>query len=286
MKRSHLLIATLPPALLSGLLALFWDDLAEHVGVTPTPAATPSPLVEAAPTAPPEPVAAPAPTTAPAAPSVAPTVAPTTAAEPQAAEPRKPSSPAEFAALLRERGAAVSENALWLEFVRHPQALETLVSALDQFGGGKRPLALAKLGLLPAPAPFQATERDDGSLIIAPETERRLTPVVEAILSVSPQNAAALIGELEPELDRILHETLGYPPEQTFRKLLNEALTVLLKTPLPDTPPTLVKVAPGLYHYQSQQLEQLQEAQKFILRLGIDNHRRLADYARQLWPLF
>ncbi len=61
MKRSHLLIATLPPALLSGLLALFWDDLAEQVGVTPTPAATPSPLVEAAPTAPPEPVAAPAP---------------------------------------------------------------------------------------------------------------------------------------------------------------------------------------------------------------------------------
>ncbi|MGN0877867.1 MAG: DUF3014 domain-containing protein [Oligosphaeraceae bacterium] len=284
MRRSHLLIATLPPALLSGLLALFWDDLAEQVGVTPTPAATPVPLVEPAPTTAPETVAAP--TAAPAAPSVAPTVAPTTHEEPKTEEPRKPSSPAEFAALLRERGAAVSENALWLEFVRHPQALETLVTALDQFGGGKRPLAIARLGLLPAPAPFQATERDDGTLIIAPETEQRLTPVVEAILSVSPQHAAALIGELEPELDRLLHETLGYPPEQTFRKLLNEALTVLLKTPLPDTPPTLVRVAPGLYHYQSQQLEQLQEAQKFILRLGIDNHRRLADYARQLWPLF
>lgn len=285
MRRSHLLIATLPPALLSGLLAFFWEDLAEQVGVAPTPAATPAPLVETATSTPPEPVATPAPSVAPTV-AAAPTVAPTATEEPKTEEPKRPESPEEFAALLQRRGAEVSENALWLEFVRHPQALETLVTAIDQFGGGKRPLAIAKLGLLPALPPFQATKRDDGSLIIAPETEQRLSPVVEAILSVSPQNAAALIGELEPELDRLLHEKLGYPTEQTFRKLLNEALTVLLKTPLPETPPTLVNVAPGLYHYRNPQLEQLQEAQKFILRLGIDNHRRLADYARQLWPLF
>ena len=127
MRRSHLLIATLPPALLSGLLAFFWEDLAEQVGVAPTPAVTPAPLVETATTTPPEPVATPAPSVAPTV-ATAPTVAPTATEEPKTEEPKRPESPEEFAALLQRRGAEVSENALWLEFVRHPQALETLVS--------------------------------------------------------------------------------------------------------------------------------------------------------------
>lgn len=280
MKRAHLMIATLPPALFAGFLALFWEHLAQTD--TQEPAPTPPAVAQAAEPAPS------APATLAGTPVVAPSFPPQPAGTP-AEQPvqtqKSPSSPEDYQQLFQMLGTQFSQHPLWRQFVQTPQALEILVTAIDQIASGKRPLALGKLEFLPAPAPFKVAEAN-GTLTISEETQQRWTPLIDALLSVSPENAARLIQTLKPELDRLVQQKLGYPPEQNFRSLLTEALTVLLKTPMPTTPPELVRVAPGLYHFQNQQLEQLNPAQKFLLRTGLHNQARLADYARKIWPLF
>ena len=185
--------------------------------------------------------------------------------------------------LLKETAPTLSENPLWLAFAQHPNALDVFVKATEQLANGNRPLAVATLEFLPKPSPFRADKTADGSYIISQETEQRFAPVLEAIFSIPAEKAAEFIGKLEPDLDAIVHDKFGYPPETTFKKLYLDALTTILTTPVPEKPLSLVRLTDTLYKYAIPELEELSEAQKFILRLGIANQTKLADYARELW---
>ena len=198
----------------------------------------------------------------------------------QADEPAKPKSGAE---LLKEVAPTLSDNPLWLAFAKHPEALNVFAKATEQLANGNRPLAVATLEFLPKPSPFRADKTDDGSYVISQETEQRFAPVLEAIFSIPADKAAELIKQLEPDLDAVIHDKFGYPPETTFKKLYLDSLTTILTTPVPEKPLQLVKLTDTLYKYAIPELEELSEAQKFILRLGIANQTKLANYARELW---
>ena len=185
--------------------------------------------------------------------------------------------------LLKEVAPSLSDNPLWKAFAQHPNALDVFVKATEQLANGNRPLAVATLEFLPKPTPFRADRTADGSYIIAQETEQRFAPVIQAICSVPAEKAAGLIKQLEPDFDAIIHDKLGYPPDTTFKKLYLEALTTILTTPVPEKPLQLVKLTDTLYKYAIPDLEELPEAQKFILRLGIANQTMLANYAKELW---
>ncbi len=187
------------------------------------------------------------------------------------------------AELLKELAPTISDNPLWKAFAQHPNALDVFVKATEQLANGNRPLAVATLEFLPKPTPFRANKAEDGSYIIAQETEQRFAPVIQAICSVPAEKAAELIKQLEPDFDAIIHDKLGYPPDTTFKKLYLESLTTILTTPVPEKPLQLVKLTDTLYKYAIPDLEELSEAQKFILRLGIANQTMLANYAKELW---
>ena len=198
----------------------------------------------------------------------------------QAGEQAKPKPGAE---LLKEVAPSLSDNALWLAFAKHPEALNVFAKATEQLANGNRPLAVATLEFLPKPSPFRAERADDGGYVISQETERRFSPVLDAILSIPADKAAELIRQLEPDLDDVIHDKFGYPPETTFKKLYLDALTTILTTPVPEKPLQLVKLTDTLYKYAIPELEELSDAQKFIMRLGIANQTKLANYARELW---
>ena len=198
----------------------------------------------------------------------------------QGDEPAKPKSGAE---LLKDTAPTLSENPLWLAFAKHPEALNVFAKATEQLANGNRPLAVATLEFLPKPSPFRADKTNDGSYVISQETEQRFAPVLEAIFSIPADKAAELIKQLEPDLDAVIHDKFGYPPETTFKKLYLDSLTTILTTPVPEKPLQLVKLTDTLYKYAIPELEELSEAQKFILRLGIANQTKLANYARELW---
>lgn len=288
MKRSQTLLVSLPPVILGILSTVFWD----HLNPSPVAAGSAAETVASVDAAPESPLTAPSATAAPsvAAPSAADTTAGTDSektSETEAKQPTEeaPKTPADYAVLFREHGAALSENPLWRQFAEAPEALEILVKAVEQVAGGSRPLALGRLSFLPEPAPFEATE-NNGVYTISEKTQQRFAPVLDAVLSIPPEKAAEFLKEMEPELNRLVQEKLGYPEDQTFRKMLNEALTVVLTTPVPEEPLELVKITDRIYRYKLQQVEELSEAQKFILRMGLSNQARLNDYARRLWPLF
>ena len=186
-------------------------------------------------------------------------------------------------ALLEEIAPTLGDNPLWLLFARHPKALEVFVKATEQLANGNRPLAIGTLEFMPKPTPFRADRTDDGSYVISQETEQRFAPVLDAICSIPPDKAAELIKKLEPDLDAIIHDKFGYPPDTTFKKLYLEALNTILTTPVPEKPLQLVRITDTLYKYAIPEMEELPEAQKFILRLGIANQTRLANYAKELW---
>ncbi|MBP5638377.1 MAG: DUF3014 domain-containing protein [Victivallales bacterium] len=184
--------------------------------------------------------------------------------------------------LLKALADSISDNQLWLSFAHHPAALEVFVKATEQLANGNRPLVLSTLDFIPKPQPFKAIPMN-GVYIIAPETEQRFSAVVQAITSIPPEKAANLLSRLEPDLEAILHDKFGYPPEISFKKIYLEALTTILTTPIPEKPLQLVRLTDTLYKYANSELEELTDAQKFILRLGIANQTALIDYARELW---
>lgn len=284
-------ICAIPPIIASCLTAFFWDDItADSPPMAPSaPQQVAQELPVTAPSQTPETTPGKLPKTATDTPAnlepkqtdTAQTAETIPNEQPQDTTP-KPSE--HYYALLKETATQYSTNNLWLEFVNTPNCLETLVKAVEQLASGNRPLALADFQFLPIPAPFKAVH-NNGVYTIAPETEQRFTPVVDAICSITPEKTAQLLNLLQPELDRILHEKLGYPETDTFRKMLVEAMTLILETPEPTSPPHLVKITSTLYRFELQQLEELLHSQKFMLRLGIRNQQKINDFLRKLWKL-
>lgn len=184
--------------------------------------------------------------------------------------------------ILTSNAESLSSNDLWRKFANTPDCLVTLVKVIDQLSNGNRPLAAADFDFLPVPAPFSAIQQENGAYVASPESMERFTEVIAAIRSVSSPNAIELLNYLEPELDRIVHETLGYPQETTFKTMLKEALTHVLATPLLTEAPPLVRLTARIYRYQDDELEKLSQAQKFMLRLGPKNQAELFEYLTKI----
>lgn len=145
----------------------------------------------------------------------------------------------------------------------------------------------------PTPQRFTVTGGADGEAI-APENAARYTPFVRFAESVDIANAVTLYARLYP-LFQQAYEELGYPGRY-FNDRLIVAIDHLLQAPEPATPPrvTLVEVKGEVpvsrpwvrYEFADPQLEALSSGQKLLVRMGLDNERRLkarlADVRRQV----
>ena len=90
--------------------------------------------------------------------------------------------------------------------------------------------------------------------------------------------------KMEPVLQRLL-EKLGYR-DMDIRHMIDKAYQVLMELPVPDEEPTLILVE-GLekpvYQWEDATLEDLNDAQKLLLRLGMENMQAVRNHCRALY---
>ena len=137
----------------------------------------------------------------------------------------------------------------------------------------------------PTPGKLQRIVAGDAELI-APDNARRYAPFVAFVASVEPARAAALYRRFYPLFQQAYAE-LGYPKGH-FNDRLVEVIDHLMAAPEPAQPPAvhLVEVKGEVpstrpwvrYEYADEKLESLSAGQKIMVRVGLDNERRLKGW--------
>jgi flagellar basal body-associated protein FliL len=136
-------------------------------------------------------------------------------------------------------------------------------------------LAQGKLAKKHAPvsAPvdrFMALESD--IIITDPNSFERYTPYVDMLTQMSNAQIIRVYKKFQP-LFFEAYEEIGYEGED-FNYTLNEAITELLDTPVPETSLPLIKDS-VTYSYAYPEWERLSDAQKQFLRMGPANMKRV-----------
>jgi hypothetical protein len=136
----------------------------------------------------------------------------------------------------------------------------------------------------PAPGHFLVDPAADGAgAAIGAANAARYAPFVTLLEGVDLRKAVAAYGRLYPLLQRA-YEDLGYP-KRYFNDRLVEVLDRLLVAPEPSSPPNVHLPAINgpaqperpwvLYEFDDPALQSLTAGQKILVRMGVDNERRV-----------
>ena len=126
---------------------------------------------------------------------------------------------------------------------------------------------------------FKVTEAADGSLRVSPEASARYDRFAAVVASIDAGGAVETYQRLEPLVNDAAEE-LGYG-RGTFDQRLVEAIQVLLRAPVPETPPEVVEGVKS-YHYADSRLQELPDAQKQLVRMGPRNERLVQAKLREI----
>jgi hypothetical protein len=197
---------------------------------------------------------------------------------PELAPSETPLTMAEAEAQLAELAQGLSESPCWRLCLAQDQPLLRLVRLCDDLANGSRPLA--SLDFLRQTQPFAAARTADGRLVVSQATKERYSACVQMFASLPALPLAKLYLTLEPALQEAC-EALGYR-DVHVRSLVTAAANHILVIPQLDAEPSLVQQGPGLYVWESPELEKLTPAQKLLLRLGQENVRLVRNKVEEL----
>ncbi|HEY2560284.1 MAG TPA: DUF3014 domain-containing protein [Caldimonas sp.] len=135
----------------------------------------------------------------------------------------------------------------------------------------------------PAPGRFAVDPADGGGDVIGAANAARYTPFVTLIEGVDLHRAVAAYARLYP-LFQHAYEDLGYP-KRYFNDRLVEVVDRLLVTPEPSSPPNVHLPSINgpaqperpwvLYEFDDPALQSLTAGQKILVRMGVENERRV-----------
>lgn len=155
-----------------------------------------------------------------------------------------------------------------------------LVATVDNLGRSFAPAS--RWPVNPAPDRFTFEERD-GRTYIAPENNKRYTPLVQLAETLDARAVVDLYVGIYPQLQAAYAE-LGFP-DAYFNDRLMAVVDLLLASPEPSGPleveHTRVPNRPdpakpwANYQFADAQLDALPAGQKIMVRVGPDNERRL-----------
>jgi len=177
---------------------------------------------------------------------------------------------------VRELVAAEKIPAGMKEWLQQKEIVRTVVAAVDSIARGESPAA--QLPFLAPAAKFAVTERN-GKLFIDPRSFGRYDPLVNAFTAIPDKTWTTWYWKLRPTLEKAFAE-LGYPGI-TFAQRLQQAIEQLVQAPLPRENAVLEKKILS-YAYADAGLENLNPAQKHLLRLGPENVARIQGKLRAL----
>jgi hypothetical protein len=197
-----------------------------------------------------------------------------------ASAPGLPSDPRQSDAYVKDALIELLGRANVLSYLNTDNFVFRVVATVDNLPRAQAPSR--QWPLVPTPGRFTADKRGD-ELTLSATNAKRYARVVGFIESVDMSSAAALYLRLYPLLQRA-YEQMGYPGRY-FNDRVVEAIDQLIETPEPQGPVKLKLVEvngpiastkPWLhYEFDDPALESRSAGQKILLRMGVDNERRL-----------
>jgi len=128
-------------------------------------------------------------------------------------------------------------------------------------------------------AGLPVTRGEGADLVLAPGNSARYTPFVRAMQAVDTQHLVAVYRRFYP-LFQQAYVDLGYP-NGYFNDRLVEVIDHLLDAPEVSGPIHL-KVPHVLYEYADPDLQSLSAGRKAMVRMGVDNERRVKAKLREI----
>lgn len=137
----------------------------------------------------------------------------------------------------------------------------------------------ARLDPVKPMAGLPVTRGEGATLVLAPQNASRYAPFVHAMDAVDTQKIVAIYRRFYP-LFQQAYVDLGYP-QGYFNDRLVEVIDHLLDAPEPAGPLRLT-VPHVLYEYADPELQSLSSGRKVLVRMGLDNERRVKAKLREI----
>jgi len=154
--------------------------------------------------------------------------------------------------------------------------IRTLVVCIENVGSGRSPARhLARLSLK---SPFRALPRG-GVFFVDEGSYARYTGIANAVASLDPTGLARVYSMIKPRMVEAYRE-LGHA-EGDIDGATERAITILLQAPVVEGEIRLTEKVLS-YTFQQDDLEQLEPAQKQLLRMGPRNQRVVQDQLRAI----
>jgi hypothetical protein len=178
--------------------------------------------------------------------------------------------------LVRQLAKEVSSHPRIPIWLKSEHLIRRFVAAVDNIANGLSPRPHIDF-FIPA-GDFEVIKK--GNVYYAdPDGYGRYNPVVDVVVSLDSKQCAYLFRQLKP-LFQEAYRDLGYP-DQDFQDTFLRAIVELLKTPVVEGAVLLEKTVVS-YVMVDDELENLSEAQKHLLRMGPENVGALQAKLREI----
>lgn len=176
----------------------------------------------------------------------------------------------------RQKAKDLSTYAKLAEWLKINDLIRRITAAVDNIADGMSPRAHLKF-LAPNKSFTVVKKRE--KLYLNPQSYRRYDLIADVFSSLDANGAVRIFRELKPLFQEAYRE-LGYP-RQDFQETLIRAIKELLDTPIVERD-IVVKEAVITYQMVDEDLEDLSDAQKHLLRMGPQNVRKIQNKLREM----
>jgi hypothetical protein len=176
-----------------------------------------------------------------------------------------------------------SNHPEFLRWLKSSGLIRRGVAIIDNIANGYSPVVHFQPILKKPTGGFSVIDQEE-KIILDPKSFKRYNFLTGVLTSVKSEMLVYHYRQLLPLLEKAYGE-LGFPGK-TFRHTLAQAVDVLLEIePLIPEGPIQLEEKVAVYAYADPQLEQLNDAQKHLLRMGPQNARLILDKLKEIKAL-
>jgi hypothetical protein len=177
---------------------------------------------------------------------------------------------------VRELVRDCSTHPEFAQWLKNKNIIRRCVAIVDNIANGASPATHLQF-LLPSDQ-FKVIKKN-GEIIPDPNSYIRYQPMTMVLVSLDSEKLVRVYRQLAPVIEEAYRE-LGYPGTK-FQGTLEEAIGVLLKTPVPEGE-ILLDEKVTTYTFADPNLEALSDIQKHFLRMGPENVRKIQAKLREI----
>jgi len=178
--------------------------------------------------------------------------------------------------VLRPVAADISSNGVFAQWLKSKDLIRRFVAAVDAIAGGQSPRPQADFFNLKGGFPIV---QRNGRTYLDPSGYERYNVVADVFDSLSAAGCAKIYRDFQGPIEQAYRD-LGYPAGG-FHGTLLRAILEVLKTPIVDAAIPLEKKV-NTYVFADPALENLNPAQKHLLRMGPENIQLIQAKLREL----